>query len=607
MFTLEFNLKDSYKENIYTSERGYGFFAPEMAENISGIDHEQALKSGGWNRRQFYEEVDEKDRQVLIIKTSVPEFGTYKVSVLFTAREKSIENLILFSSRRAMIERGINIPTGSTHKVVYHTAVTPYIPALSSKRCNDRDIFISLTGKGICQNTGNDYADVDISNIDISVNIEKETVPVIWVGGDSTVTDQNAGIPYYPFGSFSGWAQTLPRYIRGAAVCNLSHSGLTSTCFRDDGHYAIIEEMMHPGDLLILQFGHNDQKRRNLKAFDGYADNLRRYVKETRSKGADVILCSPISRIPLSLTDSEAEVLSMDKHYSLLSDYARAVEAVAKELDAVFVDLHDLTFKKWLEYGDKAKDFFMPGDVTHTNEYGSLLISGMFINEIRSTTKGQRTLVGYGDNDLEISFAAPDSDTKTIPPQEPEPDIFAIDPPYVDIEGFEDMDELKKAFKYCLLDPCVMYLHPYEVMPRSQVLMVLFKAFRIAGTRPYMGKFSDLRTDEWDSGYVETMIKENLIDPETIRGQDGKLFFRPDDALTYDELDSFLMRFYEPDPGKRNIPVDECVRRARESSLDKRETITPGQLIKRGEVYTTLARFIDLTDSIKTRSISFDA
>jgi lysophospholipase L1-like esterase len=596
LFTLSFNLKDSYSKNLYSDERGYGFFAPEMAVTVSDTAHEEALKSGGWNRRHFHTQVSDEGRQVLIIKATVPKFGTYRVTFKLSALRDPVDNLTLFSSRRAMIARDISIPAGSSYEKSYHTAVTPFIPALSSERCNDKDIFISFSGTNI-----------DISNLLIIVTIEKCDVPVIWVGGDSTVTDQNAGIPYYPYGSFSGWAQTLPRYIDGAAVCNLSHSGLTSNCFRDDGHYDIIMEMIKPGDLLILQFGHNDQKRRNLKAFEGYAENLRRFVMEARQKGAQAILCSPISRVPLHLTDAQAKSLSMDRHYSLLKDYAAATEAVAKELAVPFVDLHGLTFRKWLDFGDGAPDFFMPGDVTHTNEYGSVLIADMFMNTIRSIDPDRETLVGHCDNRLTCSFWSPDSDTRDIPSQEPEPDIFAIKPPYVDIAGFEPMDELEKAFHYCLLDPCVMYLHPDAPMPRAQLLMVLFKALRINLTRPYMGAFADLKTDEWDSGYVETMIRENLIDPATTGEEGGKLLFRPDDDLTYEELDSFLMRFYEEDPGKRDISLAECVGRAAKLGIDTRKDPSFGKAVTRGEVYVMLARFIDAASSVKTRSISFDA
>ena len=594
MFSINFKLQNN--DSLYSQGRGYGFFTPEMAETSSGTAHEQSLKSGGWNTRHFYEEVSDEGRKVQIVKVSVPSFGTYKVSVRISALNKSIEHLTLFSSRRAMIARDITVPCGSTYEKTYHTAVTPFIPALSATRCNDKDIFISYTG-----------SDVSPENVSLDVTITEESVPVIWIGGDSTVTDQNAGIPYYPFGSFSGWAQTLPRFIEGAAVCNMSHSGLTSNCFRDDGHFDIIREMIKPGDCLIMQFGHNDQKRRNLAAFGGYADNLRRYVKETRDAGAEAILCSPISRIPLELSEEDAKALNMDRHYSLLADHAKATESVAKELNVPFIDLHGLTFEKWLEFGDNAKDFFMPGDVTHTNEYGSVMIADIFMKTLRSLDKGKDALPGRCDNGLTCSFWSPDSDTKVIPAQEPEPDIFSIALPYLDIAGFEDKEGLEKAFRYCLLDPCVMFLHPDAPMPRAQLLMVLFKALRIAGTRPYRGKYSDLKIDEWDSGYVETLISENLIDPATTMREGDKLFFRPDESLTYEELDSFLMRFYESDKTKRDIPLDECVRRAMELGIDERKEATPGKWISRGEVYTALARFIDLEEDIKTRSINFEA
>ncbi len=596
MFSIHFKLHNPYTDSLYSKERGYGLFTPKMAVTTSGTAHEEALKSGGWNNRHFYEEVSDEGRQVQIIKVSVPSFDTYRVTVKLSAIDNDIENLTLFSSRRAMIARDISIPAGSTWEKTYHTAVTPFIPALSSVRCEDKDIFISYSG-----------CNIDTQNLSAEVTITSEKVPVIWIGGDSTVTDQNAGIPYYPYGSFSGWAQTLPRYIQGAAVCNMSHSGLTTNCFRDDGHFDIVKEMIKPGDCMILQFGHNDQKRRNLAAFGGYSDNLRSFINFTKVMGAEAILCSPISRIPLSLSPGQAQTLSLGTHYSLLSDYARAAEAVAKELDVPFIDLHGQTFEKWVEFSDNAKDFFMPGDVTHTNEYGSVMISDMFMNTLRSTDKGKETLPGRCDNGPMPGFWSPDSDTKNIPAQEPDPDIFAIDLPYVDIAGFEDQKGLEKAFRYCLLDPCVMHLHPDSPMPRAQLLMVLFKALRIAGTRPYTGKFSDLKADEWDSGYVETLIKENLIDLATIRQEGDKLFFRPDEFLTYEELDSFLIRFLENDPGKRDISLDECVKKAQELGIDERKNVTPGKWISRGEVYTALARFIDLAEGIKTRSINFEA
>lgn len=629
-FSKSFTLQGSYKDNLFSDEKGFGFFAPEMISPALPTAHEEALKSGGWNRRHFKEDVSNPDREVLIIKASVPRFGTYRITVSITAIKKDISNLSLFSSRRAMISRNTSISSFCTYKKTYHTNVTPFIPALSYKRCEDKDIFISLSGKNLCSTVGPNWRDLDISNLKLEVNIEEETVPVIWIGGDSTVTDQNAGIPYFLYGSFSGWAQTLPRYIEGAAVCNVSHSGLTSNCFRDDGHYAIIQEMIKPGDLLILQFGHNDQKRRNLKPFKEYKDNLIRFANEAKEKGAGVLLCSPISRIPLELSKNQQLLLNMERFYSLLKDYAEATKEAATESGSLFIDLHELTFNKWLEFGSRTKDFFMAGDVTHTNEYGSLLVSDMFMEAVRGAKELRECPAGVFDNGLTPVFADPDSDTKVIPDQYPEPDFFAIDPPFMDIADYPDLEGLKKAYHYCLPDPCVMHLHPYDPIPRSQSLMVLFKAFRMASTRPYLGKYQDLKADEWDSGYVQKMIDENLIDSSTTVSEGNNLFFRPDDDLTYDELDSFLIRFLEPDPTKRDIPMKECIIRAKNLGLDLRSNekndiniVTDNSAafndgikpefqisknsISRGEFYTTLTKLIDIAKDIQKRSIYFEA
>ena len=105
MFSLGFKIGGTNDKCLYTPEQDYGFFAPEMAVVTSGTAHEEALKSGGWNRRHFYKEVSDEGRQVHIVKITVPEFGTYKVTVRLTALTKDIGNLTLFSSRRAMLAR----------------------------------------------------------------------------------------------------------------------------------------------------------------------------------------------------------------------------------------------------------------------------------------------------------------------------------------------------------------------------------------------------------------------------------------------------------------------------------------------------------------------
>ena len=75
----------------------------------------------------------------------------------------------------------------------------------------DKCIFISIAA---ADNNSFDKQHEQLSDLyRISVKVTREDVPVIWIAGDSTLTDQNAGVPYYPYGSCAGWAQTLARFI----------------------------------------------------------------------------------------------------------------------------------------------------------------------------------------------------------------------------------------------------------------------------------------------------------------------------------------------------------------------------------------------------------
>ena len=67
-FEKSFSLHSSYTDNLFSPEKGYGFFAPEMISPALPTAHEEALKSGGWNRRHFYAPVSEPDREVRVYR-----------------------------------------------------------------------------------------------------------------------------------------------------------------------------------------------------------------------------------------------------------------------------------------------------------------------------------------------------------------------------------------------------------------------------------------------------------------------------------------------------------------------------------------------------------
>ena len=78
-------------------------------------------------------------------------------------------------------------------------------------------------------------------------------MPVIYIIGDSTVDDNKP--------PFRGWGWALPEYVKdGVTVKNHALSGRSSRSFREEGLFAPIEKEIAAGDMLLIQFGHNDEK-----------------------------------------------------------------------------------------------------------------------------------------------------------------------------------------------------------------------------------------------------------------------------------------------------------------------------------------------------------
>lgn len=581
--------------SFFDKSLGYGFV--DLRSPIGNTASERSLYAGGWNLRKSYriapdDIVTASDkglyinhpRDVIIFKSLVPGFGTYEVTVKVTADNGDISNMYIFAGRRNLIASGISVDSDETYSKTFHVNVTPYIPALTSVPCMEKAIYISVSG----ENAG-------ISEIIIN----QKQVPVVYVAGDSTLTDQNALAPYYPYGSGGGWAQFIAQYFNDISVCNYAHSGLTTNCFRDDGHWDILAKAIHPGDVFMLQFGHNDQKRRNLAAFGGYINNLRWYIKKIRDFGAYPVICSPISRIPF--TDEET-----GKKCSLLKTHALAAKQAAEELDVPFIDLHTLTFSKWIELGDTAADYFT--DTTHTNDYGASLIASMVANEIKN--KNIEPLCDWISSTIPDP-RTPDTDITELPKEPEESSIFDINIPYVDIQDIPQYNRIVKAFKGGILDPCIMYLHPMQTMPRAQVLMVLFKALRMEGRRPYHGRYIDIGRYEWDSSFIETCVQENLIDERTTPND----LFRPDDPLTYAEFASLCERGMEHEVLRRpDLGLSECLHRAvvdgivppdavyvDPAGFDTNDITDGGCAITRADVYAGLCRVMEIMDTVGTK------
>ncbi len=116
----------------------------------------------------------------------------------------------------------------------------------------------------------------------------------IFTIGDSTMS------VYHPPSYIVGWGQVLSDYFtNNVFVIDSAISGRSSKSFIDEGHWNNVIKQVKPGDYVVIQFGHNDEKKDTLRHTDPYTTytmNLKKFVDETSAKGGYPILCTPIVR-----------------------------------------------------------------------------------------------------------------------------------------------------------------------------------------------------------------------------------------------------------------------------------------------------------------------
>ncbi len=118
----------------------------------------------------------------------------------------------------------------------------------------------------------------------------------IFIAGDSTA--QTYKQDRYPQ---AGWGQMLACGLTGdVKVENRAMGGRSTKSFIAEGRWDKIMADMKPGDVVLIQFGHNDASQnkpeRYAPAATLYRDNLLRMVWETRGRGATPILLTPVTR-----------------------------------------------------------------------------------------------------------------------------------------------------------------------------------------------------------------------------------------------------------------------------------------------------------------------
>jgi lysophospholipase L1-like esterase len=207
-----------------------------------------------------------------------------------------------------------------------------------------------------------------------AIAVEPVEVPTLYIAGDSTVTDQAAE-------PAASWGQMLTRFLAPTiAVANHAESGETLKSFLTELRLDKALSRMKPGDWLLIQFGHNDQKKQWPQTYAAaestYRAYLRAYVAEARLRGAT----------PILVTSPERRNFDASGHIvPSLGGYPEAVRAVAREEKVGLVDLTPMTIAFYEALGPgRAPLAFNDGgkDKTHHDNYGAYQIARMIASRL---------------------------------------------------------------------------------------------------------------------------------------------------------------------------------------------------------------------------------
>lgn len=91
----------------------------------------------------------------------------------------------------------------------------------------------------------------------------------------------------------TGWGQVIGEILPEAAFVNHSIGGRSSKSFLSEGRFVTVEKALQAGDIVLIQFGHNDGSDlvwRHTDANTSFVNNLCIFVDTARMHGAIPVL-----------------------------------------------------------------------------------------------------------------------------------------------------------------------------------------------------------------------------------------------------------------------------------------------------------------------------
>ena len=183
----------------------------------------------------------------------------------------------------------------------------------------------------------------------------------------------------------TGWGQCLSDALGGGVqVSNHAVGGESTKSFIDSGKWNNLISSTLVGDIVMIQFMHNDQKTVETHATDPattYKDNLKKFIKEVRERGANPVLVTSVLR---RFFDSNGNPLRGH------GDYPDAMRAVATETETPLIDCEQWSYG-WLKGlgPDGSVPYYIidkrdptANDNTHFTKEGAEIVADFIAGEI---------------------------------------------------------------------------------------------------------------------------------------------------------------------------------------------------------------------------------
>ncbi|WP_421896685.1 rhamnogalacturonan acetylesterase [Marinoscillum sp.] len=241
-----------------------------------------------------------------------------------------------------------------------------------------------------------------------------ERIVTIYLIGDSTMADYannyDEGRDYYQTRyPVTGWGQVFQPFFStdlsvfsnlftadSAVVDDRARGGRSTRTFFQEGRWRSVYESLKPGDVVIIQFGHNDAAETKTERYvdiEGYKEFLRLYVTQSRQKGATPIILTPVARnYPWENNHLQ----------NVHGEYPEAALEVAQELNTLFIDLNQLSMDAFSEVGREyaTQNYFMnldsgvyeaypngQSDNTHFQPEGARVVAGLVFVTMKTLKK----------------------------------------------------------------------------------------------------------------------------------------------------------------------------------------------------------------------------